>query len=79
MADTANPIARRAGPQLTVRYEPGPRVQEELAELAAAEAECCSFVGWNVTIDGGVPVLVVTAEPDAPDAVAPIAALFGAP
>jgi hypothetical protein len=43
-ADTANPIAPRSGPQLKVRYEPGPGVHEELAALAAAEAECCSFV-----------------------------------
>lgn len=78
LADTANPIAVRAGSQLKVRYEPGPGVQEELEALAAAEAECCSFVGWSVTLDGAVPVLLVTGEPDTPDAVAPIAALFGA-
>lgn len=78
LADTAHPSARRDGPHLTVRYEPGPGVQEELEALAAAEAECCSFVDWSVTQNGGVPVLLVTADPETADAVAPIAALFGA-
>ena len=78
LADTANPVALRDGPRLEVRYEPGPRVRAELEALAAAEAECCSFVSWRVTQDGVVPVLVVAADPDTPDAVTPIAALFGA-
>jgi hypothetical protein len=78
LADAARPVARRDGPRLEVRYEPGPGVREELEALAAAEAECCSFVGWSVTQDGDVPVLQVTADPHTPDAVTPIAALFGA-
>ena len=78
LAATARPVALRDGPQLEVRYEPGPGVREALEALAAAEAECCSFVGWSVTQDGAIPVLQVTADPDTPDAVTPIAALFGA-
>lgn len=78
LAETAKPAARRDGPQLMVRYQPGPGVQEELEALAAAEAECCSFVSWSVTRDGVAPVLLVSADPDTPDAVSPIAALFGA-
>jgi hypothetical protein len=78
LADTANPIAVRDGPQLKVRYEPVPGVHEELEALAAAEAECCSFVSWSVAQDGAAPLLLVTADPDTPDAVEPIAALFGA-
>lgn len=78
LADTANPIALRDGPNLEVRYEPAPGVQEELEALAAAEAECCSFVSWSVTQDGAAPVLLVAADPDTSDAVTPIAALFGA-
>lgn len=78
LADTASPIASRDGPQLEVRYQPQPHVREELEALAAAEAECCAFVSWSVTQDGAIPVLRVTADPKTPDAVTPIAALFGA-
>ncbi len=77
LADTATPSARRAEHQLEVRYQPGPGVREELQALAAAEAKCCSFVAWAVTQDGDHPVLHVTADPQTPDDVAPIAALFG--
>jgi len=49
-----------------------------LAELAAAEQRCCSFVDWSVSSVEGQPVLRVTAPAEAPDAVTPIAALFGA-
>jgi hypothetical protein len=51
---------------------------EELASLAAAEQSCCSFVTWSVTSIEGRPILYVTAPPETPDAVAPIAAMFGA-
>jgi len=49
-----------------------------LAELASAEQACCSFVAWTVSAIGDCPVLRVTAPAGTPDAVAPIAALFGA-
>ena len=52
---------------------------EELAELAAAEQECCSFVTWSVTVEDGAPTLHVDAPQDRPDAVAPVAAMFGDP
>jgi hypothetical protein len=78
LADTANPIAVLDGPQLRVRYGPAPGVHDELAALAADEAECCSFVSWAVTQDGAASVLLVTADPQAPEALRPIAALFGA-
>jgi hypothetical protein len=74
----ASPIALRDGPKLKALYEPGPGVREELEALAAAEAECCSFVSWSATQDGAAPVMLVAADPDTPDAVTPIAALFGA-
>lgn len=78
LGDVASPRARRDGPRLEVRYEPGRGVRQELESLAAAESECCSFVAWTVSQDGGAPMLVVTADADNPDAVAPIAELFGA-
>jgi len=52
-------------------------VREELERLAAAEQICCSFVAWTVTEIDGQPVLRVSAPPEAPDAVGPVAALFG--
>lgn len=78
LAERAGPVARRSGHRLEVRYEPEPGVLEELSALAAAERECCGFVTWEVGRDGAHLVLRVTADPNAPDDVAPIAALFGA-
>lgn len=77
LADQGRPTARRSGHRLQVRYEPEPGVREELEALAAAERQCCSFVAWDVTQEGQNPVLYVTADPNAPDEVAPIAVLFG--
>ncbi len=76
LADRANPAARRSGHRLEVRFEDGPGVQQELELLAAAEQQCCSFVTWAVATNE--PVLHVTAPVDNPDAVEPIALLFGA-
>ncbi len=53
-------------------------VRDELEALAAAERQCCAFVAWDVSQDGRHPVLHVTADPSAPDDIAPIAAMFGA-
>jgi len=78
LAEKGRPSARRSGHRLEVRYRPEPGVREELEALAAAERECCSFVAWNVSEDGRHPVLVVAADPSAPEDVAPIAAMFGA-
>ncbi|MGI8713664.1 MAG: hypothetical protein ACR2NR_10870 [Solirubrobacteraceae bacterium] len=77
LGETADPVARRAEGALEVRYRPGPGVREELEALAAAEQQCCSFVAWTVTEDGGHPVLRVVADASTPDDVAGIAALFG--
>jgi len=76
LAERANPAARRSSHRLEVRFENGPGVQQELELLAAAEQQCCSCVAWTVT--SNEPVLHVTAPVDNPDAVEPIALLFGA-
>jgi hypothetical protein len=78
LAAAAAPVARLAGHQLEVRYQPAPGVLDELRSLARAEAECCSFVSWAVTEQAGSPTLVVAAEPGAPERIMPIAELFGA-
>jgi hypothetical protein len=78
LAEKGRPSARRSGHRLEVRYQPEPGVRDELEALAAAERQCCAFVAWEVRQDGHHPVLHVTADPGAPDDVAPIAALFGA-
>lgn len=77
LAETAGPVARRAGAVLEVRYQPGTGVVDELRSLAAAEQECCSFVTWTVGDDDRSPVLRVTADPGRPEDVEPIALLFG--
>lgn len=75
---SAAPTAHLHDGQLEVRYQPGPGVREELSALADAEQVCCSFVTWSVTELEGQPVLRVTAPPEAPAAVEPIAVLFEA-
>lgn len=74
--ELANPVGDLDGGRLVVRYQPGPGVEEELIELAAAEQSCCPFAEWRVSTVAGHPVLQVTAEPQS---IAPIAALFRAP
>jgi len=76
--ESATSSARVVAGTLQVRYQPGPGVQEELTDLAAAEQTCCSFVSWSAINSDGQPVLLVSAPANAPDAVAPIAAMFGA-
>jgi hypothetical protein len=78
LAADAAPVARRTEGRLEVRYQPGPGVLDELCALAAAEAECCSFVAWAVTEQGGDPTLVVSAPAGEPDRIDPIATLFRA-
>jgi len=78
LAAEAAPVARRTEGRLEVRYQPGPGVLDELAALAAAEAECCSFVDWAVTEQAGDPTLVVSAPADQPGNIEPIAAMFKA-
>jgi len=73
----AAPVSTLHGHQLEVRYRAEPGVAEELAALAAAEQSCCSFVTWSVAVIEDQPVLRVTAPPEAPEAVEPIAAMFG--
>jgi len=76
LADLADPLARRVGALLEVRYRSAPGVRDELEALAAAEQQCCAFVAWTVSEDAGHPVLRVVADAARPDDVAPIAALF---
>lgn len=61
-----------------MRYRPGPGVLEELENLSAAERVCCSFVAWGVTETEGQPILRVVAPAEAPEAIGPIAVMFGA-
>lgn len=76
--EAAGPVARLDVGRLEVRYQPDPGVRAELADLAAAEQTCCSFATWSVSEVEGQPVLHVVSPTDTPEAVAPIAALFGA-
>lgn len=75
---TAGATARRAGHRLEVSYRAGPGVRPELEALAAAEAQCCSFVTWAVRAQRDRVFLQVTAAPGSPDDLTPIAVLFGA-
>ena len=76
LSDLAAPVAHLHGGELEVRYRAVPGVQEELESLVLAEQACCSFVTW-VVHNSGQPILRVIAPTDSPDAVGPIAAMFG--
>lgn len=76
LTDRGRPTVRRSGHRLEVRYQPEPGVRDELEALAAAERQCCEFVAWDVRQDGHHPVLLVSADPNTPDDLEPIAALF---
>lgn len=78
LAADAAPVTRRTEGRLEVRYQPGPAVLDELRALAAAEAECCSFVAWAVTLQAGDPTLVISAPAGEPDRIDPIATMFRA-
>jgi hypothetical protein len=78
LVEATNPIATRDGWTLQVRFEPGAGVLDELASLAAAEQQCCSFVTWTVTEDNGRPILRVLSKAKKPDDVTSIATQFGA-
>ena len=75
----AEPAGQVADGRLVLRFAPLPGVAAELAALAAAEAECCSFVSWDVGEVDGHPVLTVTAPAGSPQALDPIAAMFAPP
>lgn len=73
LRDLGIPVAHLDGGHLEVRFRSGPGIQEELTSLADAERACCSFAQWTVTMDDQ-PTLHIIA---APEALAPIAAMFG--
>jgi len=54
---------------MELRYGAGEGVEPQLRELAALEADCCSFAEWSVERRGEEVVLNVTASPDAVPAV----------
>jgi hypothetical protein len=70
--------ARRSGHRLEVRYQPAPGLRAELDALTAAERQCCSFAEWTVTQEEGHVVLHIAADPERPDDITALAALFRA-
>ncbi|MBA2794469.1 MAG: hypothetical protein H0U32_10845 [Thermoleophilaceae bacterium] len=62
------------GVELSYRADDG--VEAKLRDLAALEADCCSFADWAVSRSGDRVMLEVTAPPDAVPAVH---ALFASP
>ena len=52
------------GGGLRLAFRPGPGVEEELRELAAAENECCSWAAWTVEAGAGKLVLDVRSPGD---------------
>lgn len=71
------PHARRIANRLEVRWRLDDDGARELAALVAAERECCAFVAWSLRGRGAERILTVAADPERPDDIAAIAALFG--
>jgi hypothetical protein len=78
LAQKAPPRAQRTDNRLEVRWQLDADGAVELDLLAAAERECCSFLSWTVTGVDTDTILTVTADPNRPDDVASVAALFAA-
>jgi hypothetical protein len=78
VSEKSPPTMRRSANTLEVSWRLAPGVKSELEELAAAERDCCSFLGWELSSDDGVVVLRITADPDSPDDLAALCALFAA-
>jgi len=74
----AAPTVQLTDGELEVRYQPGSEIMDQLQALVADERECCTFVSWAVTEEGGQPVLRITAPPESPQDIEPIAALLAA-
>jgi hypothetical protein len=71
-------LARERGPAdggITLVYDRSSDVAGELARLAAAEADCCSFFTFTLTVSARGMWFTATAPPEAADVVT---ALFGA-
>lgn len=49
---------------LTLRFRRDGDAERELADLVAAERECCAFVGWQLDVDRDDLVLLITGAPD---------------
>lgn len=77
LAGRASPVTRRIGRELELRFGQGPGVLDELQALAAAEAMCCPFVTWTVTVEHRQPILRVIASESSPDDIDAIARAFG--
>ena len=52
-----------------LRFAGDEHVAAQLAELVAAERECCAFVEWSLEDDGDGPVVRISGNPEALEAV----------
>jgi hypothetical protein len=65
-ADAVRGVERAGPTRLRLDLRPGPQAAGRAAELAAAEAGCCSFFTFAITITAGRLVLDITVpEPHA--------------
>jgi DNA-binding transcriptional MerR regulator len=59
---------------MSLAFAPDPQLAGRLAELAAREQQCCSFLGFRLALTADALILEVRAAPDAQDVVR---SLFG--
>jgi hypothetical protein len=55
----AAPTVERRDHAVVLQFPAAAGVYEELASLAAAESECCSFLTWEVAVQGDHPTLTI--------------------
>jgi len=75
----AAPTAQLLEGCFEIRYQSAPGVREELEDLVRAEQSCCAFVTWQLIDRGGMHVVRVISPSEAPEAIAPIVAMFEVP
>ena len=74
----AAPTMRRTTNTIVVTYSATAGVEDELALLAGAESQCCSFLTWDVAVVDGRPTLTVTSPTGDASALDSVAGLWTA-
>jgi hypothetical protein len=74
---TALTAVERSGNTLTLRFRPGNRTRDRLEAIAAAEADCCPFLGFELDARRDQVVMTIAAPEGAELVLTELAAAFG--
>jgi hypothetical protein len=70
--------AERNGTRAILHFRPGAETSRRLAEIVAAEARCCAFLGMKLSDDDGGLALTIDAPADAAPVLDELVAAFAA-